>query len=154
MTLDKGGNIMTNTNNKTSLEIIPDLAVKLGVVSIHDLRAYTTYELITLLANRINEMILNINQFGEEATESLKAMAQELDDLLRGDKVESEINKTLISWKDSGVFDHLIQSSVFNDFENRLSGVQAEMPILKQEVEKCHKINGKERDLFVCLFAA
>lgn len=136
MTLDKGGNIMTNTNNKTSLEIIPDLAVKLGVVSIHDLRAYTTYELITLLANRINEMILNINQFGEEATESLKVMAQELDDLLRGDKVESEINKTLISWKDSGVFDHLIQSSVFNDFENRLSSVQSEMPILKQEVEK------------------
>lgn len=112
---------MTNTNKKTSLEMIPDLAVQLGVVSIHDLKAYTTYELITLLARRINEMIQNINQFESDSIDALKAMAQELDDLLRGDKVESEINKTLIEWKDSGVFDHLIQGSVFTDFENRLT---------------------------------
>lgn len=128
--------------------MIPNLAVQLGVVSIHDLKAYTTYELITLLARRINEMIQNINQFESDSIDALKAMAQELDDLLRGDKVESEINKTLIEWKDSGVFDHLIQGSVFIDFENRLSDVQGEMPILKQEVQETLNETKKQISMF------
>ena len=42
----------------------------------------------------------------------------------------------MISWKEDGIVDHLIQSSVFTDFENRLSGIQVEIPQLKAEVNQ------------------
>lgn len=117
-----------------SIELLKNLSIQLGVVSVHDLKAYTIYELVTLLSRRLNEMVLQVNDFGTGVTEALEIMATELDDLLRGDKVETEINKTLINWKEAGIFDELIRGSVFTDFENRLSGVEVEMPALKENV--------------------
>lgn len=117
-----------------SIERLKDLSIQLGVVSVHDIKAYTIYELVTLLSRRLNEMVLQVNDFGTGVREALEIMATELDDLLRGDKVETEINKTLINWKEAGIFDELIRGSVFTDFENRLSGVEVEMPALKENV--------------------
>ena len=117
-----------------SIELLKDLSIQLGVVSVHDLKAYTIYELVTLISRRLNDIVLGVNQFGEGATEALKVMAEELDELLRGDKVEEEINKTLINWKDAGIFDDLIKGSVFTNFENRLAEVEVEIPALIQSV--------------------
>lgn len=118
-----------------SIERLKDLSIQLGVVSVHDIKAYTIYELVTLLSRRLNEMVLQVNDFGTGVREALEIMATELDDLLRGDKVETEINKTMLNWKEAGIFDELIRGSVFTDFENRLSGVEVEMPALKEDVK-------------------
>lgn len=121
---------------KTALELIPNLMSELGLLSIHDMKAYTTYEMLTLLAKRINQLIKEMMNFEGDSIEALTKMAEELDELLRGDKVETEINNTLTSWKESGIFDALIKGSVFTDFENRLQGVQSEIPTLKEEVNQ------------------
>lgn len=117
-----------------SIELLKNLSIQLGVVSVHDLKAYTIYELVTIISRRLNEIVTGVNQFGEDATEALKVMAEELDELLRGDKVEEEINKTLINWKEAGVFDDLIKGSIFTNFENRLAEVEVEIPALVQSV--------------------
>ena len=119
-----------------SIDLLQDLSIKLGVVSVHDMKAYTIYELVTLLSKRLNEMIKQVNTFGEKASEALLQMALELDELLRGDKVEVEINKTLTTWKDQGIFDELIKSQVFTNFENRLGQIESDLPVLQQEVEQ------------------
>ena len=119
-----------------AIELLNDLNLKLGVVSVHDIKAYTIYELVTQLSIRLNEMVSGVNQFGEKANEALKQMAVELDELLRGDKVEEEINKTLINWKDTGVFDTLIKGNVFTDFENRLGSIERELPIVQQNIQQ------------------
>lgn len=121
---------------KTALELIPDVMVHLGVLSIHDMKAYTTYEMLSLLAKRINQLIKEMIDFETSSIEALKQMAEELDELLRGDKVETEINLTLDRWLSEGVFDELIKSSVFEDFENRLTGMEDEIPVLKEEVSQ------------------
>ena len=121
-------------NKKTALELIPDVMAKLGLLSIHDMKAYTTYEMLTLLAKRINQLIKEMIEFEDGSVEALKQMASELDELLRGDKVETEINKTLINWKESGIFDTLIKGSVFTDFESRLNEMESEVPALKEDV--------------------
>ena len=126
-------------NKKTALELIPNVMHELGLLSIHDLKAYTTYEMLTLLSKRVNQLIKEMIQFESDSIETLKAMAEELDELLRGDKVEEEINQTLTEWKEAGIFDELIQSNVFKNFENRLSEVEIEMPVLVQSVND--KIN-------------
>ena len=122
-----------------SIELLKDLSIQLGVVSVHDLKAYTIYELVTLISRRLNDIVLGVNQFGEDATEALKVMAEELDELLRGDKVEEEINKTLINWKEAGIFDELIKGSIFTNFENRLAEVEVEIPALVQSVNNKFK---------------
>ena len=118
-----------------SIELLKNLSIQLGVVSVHDLKAYTIYELVTIISRRLNEIVTEVNQFGSDATETLKVMAEELDELLRGDKVEEEINKTLINWKEAGVFDDLIKGSIFTNFENHLTEVEVELPILIQSVD-------------------
>ena len=126
-------------NKKTALELIPNVMHELGLLSIHDLKAYTTYEMLTLLSKRVNQLIKEMIQFESDSIETLRAMAEELDELLRGDKVEEEINQTLTEWKEAGIFDELIQSNVFKNFENRLAEVEVEMPVLVQSVND--KIN-------------
>lgn len=97
------------------------------LVSVYDLECYTTQELLYTLAKKINELIKETGRFEGGVIESLEDMANELDELLRGDKVEAEILKTLKEWRDNGTFDHLIQSSVFEDFENRLVEAKEEL---------------------------
>lgn len=97
------------------------------LVSVYDLECYTTQELLYTLAKKINELIKETGRFESGVIGILEDMANELDELLRGDKVETEILKTLKEWRDSGVFDHLIQSSVFEDFENRLVEAKEEL---------------------------
>lgn len=97
------------------------------LVSVYDLECYTTQELLYTLAKKINELIKETGRFESGVIESLENMANELDELLRGDKVEAEILKTLKEWRDNGTFDHLIQSSVFEDFENRLVEAKEEL---------------------------
>lgn len=122
-------------NKKTALEIVPNLMIKLGLLSIHDMKAYTTYELLTLLSKRINQLIQEMIDFEKGSIDALTQMAKELDELLRGDKVEAEINLTLNKWMGEGVFDELIKGSVFKDFENRLTGIEVELPTMKDDIE-------------------
>ena len=119
-----------------ALDLIQNIAVELNLISIYDLEAYTVQELLYKIGSKVNEMVSEVNTFEGKTIEAVKEMALELDELLRGDKVETEINKTLLSWKESGVFDALIKGSVFTDFENRLTSVQEEIPQLRQEVEE------------------
>lgn len=124
------------SNSKLSVEELKNFMISNHLVSVYDLECYTTQELLYTLTKKINELIKETGRFESGVIGSLEEMANELDELLRGDKVEAEILKTLKDWRDTGVFDHLIQSSVFEDFENRLEETQNEMPILKAEVQK------------------
>lgn len=119
-----------------AIKKLEDVAVRLNAVSVYDINAYTVHELLYEVIKRFNELAEETNRFEKDTIILLKQMADELDELLRGDKVEKEINKTLTTWKDDGIFDQLIQGSVFTDFENRLSGLQDAFPELKQEVEE------------------
>lgn len=115
------------SNSKFSVEELKNFMISNHLVSVYDLECYTTQELLYTLAKKINELIKETGRFESGVIESLENMANELDELLRGDKVEAEILKTLKDWRDSGVFDHLIQSSVFEDFENRLVEAKEEL---------------------------
>ena len=114
---------------------LQEIAIRSNAVSVYDIKAYTVHELLYEVIRRFNELSTETNRFEKDTIILLKQMADELDELLRGDKVEVEINKTLTTWKNDGIFDQLIQGSVFTDFENRLSGLQDAFPELKQEVE-------------------
>lgn len=121
---------------KRIIDLIQNVALELNLISVYDLEAYTVQELLYQIGLKVNETVREVNRFETQTLTALKEMALELDELLRGDKVEVEIKKTLNEWKDSGVFDALIKGSVFTDFENRLTSVQEEIPQLRQEVEE------------------
>lgn len=115
------------SNSKLSVEELKNFMISNHLVSVYDLECYTTQELLYTLTKKINELIKETGRFESGVIGSLEEMANELDELLRGDKVEAEILKTLKDWRDTGVFDHLIQSSVFEDFENRLVEAKEEL---------------------------
>lgn len=117
------------------IQTLENVALSLNVVSVYDVKAYTVHELLYQVMNKFNELAIETNRFEKDTIKLLKQMATELNELMRGDKVKDEISKTLTTWKNDGTFDHLIQNSVFTDFENRLSGVEKEFPVLKQQVE-------------------
>lgn len=121
---------------KRIIDLIQNVALELNLISVYDLEAYTVQELLYQIGLKVNETVREVNRFETQTLTALKEMALELDELLRGDKVEVEIKKTLNEWKDSGIFDALIKGSVFTDFENRLTSVQEEIPQLRQEVEE------------------
>lgn len=106
------------------------------LISVYDIEEHSVIELLYYLARELNNVLKDVDKFEADVVELVEKMADELDELLRGGKVESEILKTLIGWRDNGTFDHLIQHSVFKDYEERLEGIEEEFPILKQEVEK------------------
>ena len=62
-------------NKKTALELIPNVMHELGLLSIHDLKAYTTYEMLTLLSKRVNQLIKEMIQFESDSIETLKTFA-------------------------------------------------------------------------------
>ena len=109
------------------------------LISVYDIEEHSVIELLYYLAKELNNVLKDVDKFEADVVELVEKLADELDELLRGGKVESEILKTLISWRDDGTFDHLIQHSVFKDYEERLEGIEEEFPILKQEVNE--KVN-------------
>lgn len=123
-------------SSKKQLEQLKSFMISNNLMSVYDMDVYTTQELLYKLANKINEALKEVGRFEEDVVEVLKQMASELDELLHGGKVETEINKTLNAWKENGTFDHLIQHSVFKDFEERLEGIENEIPVLREEVKK------------------
>ena len=106
------------------------------LISVYDIEEHSVIELLYYLARELNNVLKDVDKFEADVVELVEKMADELDELLRGGKVESEILKTLIDWRDNGTFDHLIQHSVFKDYEERLEGIEGEFPILKSEVQK------------------
>lgn len=121
---------------KRMIDLIQNIALELNLISVYDLEAYTVQELLYQIGMKVNEAVREVNRFETQTLEALRQMALELDELLRGDKVSSEINKTLIEWKELGIFDELIKGSIFKDFEDRLTDVQEEIPVLKEEVNE------------------
>lgn len=123
-------------SSKNVLEQLKGFMISNNLMSVYDMDVYTAQELLYKLASKINEMLKEVGRFEEDTLKVLKMMADELDELLRGDKVKDEILSTLTGWRDNGTFDHLIQTSVFEGFNNRLVDVEKEMPYLREEVEK------------------
>ena len=79
------------SNSKFSVEELKNFIISNHLVSVYDLECYTTQELLYTLAKKINELIKETGRFESGVVESLEDMANELDELLRGGKVEAEI---------------------------------------------------------------
>lgn len=115
---------MSSTNQ---LKEMKKFFVSNKLISIYDMEVHTAQELLYRVADRINELTKGLDDFEDGVAEKIQQLANEIDELLRGGRVEAEILKTLTEWRDEGVFDHLIKDSVFEDFENRLTEAKEEL---------------------------
>lgn len=134
---------------KTSIEAIKHFFIGSNLITIKDMECHSIPQLVYMLADKINTIIKESTDYKDEVYQALKQMSDELDELLRGGKVEEEILKTLEQWRDDGTFNHLIQSQVFKDFNNRLEQVEGELPTLQHTVDTLEEDMEKLKRVFI-----
>ena len=118
-------------SSKNMLEQLKAFVVSDNLLSVYDMDVYTTQELLYKLAQIVNEMLKEVGRFEGDVLDALKQMADELDELLHGDKVKNEIFSILLKWKEDGTLDHIIKSSVFLEFETRLTEAHNQIEIIQ-----------------------
>ena len=118
-------------SSKNMLEQLKAFVVSDNLLSVYDMDVYTTQELLYRLAQIVNEMLKEVGRFESDVLDALKQMADELDELLHGDKVKNEIFSVLLKWKEDGTLDHIIKSSVFLEFETRLTEAHNQIEIIQ-----------------------
>ena len=89
------------------------------------------YELLCKVVDTLNEVITNLNNFNEDINNLLKAYV-ELQDYVNNYfnnlDVQTEINNKLDVMATDGTLSQIINEQIFNDLNNRLTNVEAEIP--------------------------
>ena len=103
-----GGYIMKEKN-------IQELAIRMGLISVEDMCQYTIAQLVTKIANKVNELVGEVWRFETDVQEILKTQNENIQYLL-GEGLQQEATNILSQWVSDGTIDSLInQICVINN---------------------------------------
>lgn len=112
---------------------IEDLAINLGVVSVYDLDTYSLLELVYMIAEKVNEIIKEMLRFETDITNNLVAIITRLEKLLT-EELASGIVDQLTKWLDDGTLGDIINNTLFQEINNRLSACENDIKILRNSL--------------------
>lgn len=112
---------------------IEDLAINLGVVSVYDLDTYSVLELVYMIAEKVNEIIKEMLRFETDITNNLVAIITRLEKLLT-EELASGIVDQLTKWLDDGTLGDIINNTLFQEINNRLSACENNIKILQNSL--------------------
>ena len=100
--------------------------VQLELLTIEDVRSYSTLELIYQLINRVNEITTVINGNQNELAVELEELEKQLNRIINEDLM-IEVEHVLQQWLNDGVFDNIVDKVVLNAQETRIQQLEQQI---------------------------
>ena len=121
--------------NISKMQELKDVCTELNLISVYDTNCYSFQELYYKLANKLNELIIEIKRFEGYVDDEVTKQTEILDNLLQSELADQVIMK-LNEWLADGTMDTLINYSVFNGFEKRLQTVEKITRVVEGDIKE------------------
>lgn len=120
-----------------TLEKIQNLAVSLQLVTVEDMRKHSLPQLVTMIANKLNELMNEVHRFETDVIEMVETQNENIQYLL-GEGLHLEVATVFENWMEDGTFDTLINQSAFKKVNDRIDETNAQLSQMakKEDVAK------------------
>ena len=98
---------------------IRTLAMRMKLITVEDMNQFTIAQLVYLIANKINELMTNVNQFETDVDDTIKEQNEAIQHLLNEGTL-TEVEEIFSQWSKDGTFDRLINQSALKKVNDRI----------------------------------
>lgn len=116
-----------------TLEKIQNLAVSLQLVTVEDMQKHSLPQLVTMIANKLNELMNEVHRFESDVIEMVETQNENIQYLL-GDGLHLEVATVFENWMEDGTFDTLINQSALKKVNDRIDETNAQLSITNQQL--------------------
>lgn len=121
-----------------TLEKIQNLAVSLQLVTVEDMRKHSLPQLVTMIANKLNELMNEVHRFETDVIEMVETQNENIQYLL-GEGLHLEVATVFENWMEDGTFNTLINQTALKKVNDRIDETNAQLSEIKK-----YKINVKD----------
>lgn len=101
-----------------TLEKIQNLAVSLQLVTVEDMRNHSLPQLVTMIANKLNELMNEVHRFETDVIDIVETQNENIQYLL-GEGLHLEVATLFEKWMEDGKFETLINQTLFKQINER-----------------------------------
>ena len=101
---------------------IQELAVRMQLVTVEDMCQYTVTQLVTKIANKVNELVNEVGRFEADVQEYLRTQNENIQYLL-DEGLHLEVENIFDGWVNDGTFDTLINQSALETVNARIDAL-------------------------------
>ena len=98
---------------------IRTLAMRMKLITVEDMNQFTIAQLVYLIANKINELMSNVDQFETDVDDTIKEQNETIQRLLNEGTL-ADVEKIFSQWSKDGTFDRLINQSALKKVNDRI----------------------------------
>ncbi len=109
-----------------TLEKIQNLAVSLQLVTVDDMRKHSLPQLVTMIANKLNELMSEVHRFETDVIEMVETQNKNIQYLL-GEGLHLEVATVFERWVEDGTFDTLINQTALKQVNDRIDKTNAQL---------------------------
>lgn len=109
-----------------TLEKIQNLAVSLQLVTVEDMRKHSLPQLVTMIANKLNELMNEVHRFETDVIEMVETQNENIQYLL-GEGLHLEVATVFEGWMEDGTFDTLINQTALKQINHRIDETNAQL---------------------------
>lgn len=113
-----------------TLEKIQNLAVSLQLVTVEDMRKHSLPQLVTMIANKLNELMNEVHRFETDVIEMVETQNENIQYLL-GEGLHLEVATVFEGWLEDGTFDTLINQTALKQVNDRIDKTNAQLSEIK-----------------------
>ena len=124
-----------------TLEKIQNLAVSLQLVTVEDMRKHSLPQLVTMIANKLNELMNEVHRFETDVIEMVETQNKNIQYLL-GEGLHLEVATVFENWMNDGTFDTLINQTALKTVNGRIDETNAQL------FQISNKVNWVDPDSF------
>ena len=124
-----------------TLEKIQNLAVSLQLVTVEDMQKHSLPQLVTMIANKLNELMNEVHRFETDVIEMVETQNENIQYLL-GEGLHLEVATVFERWMEDGTFDTLINQTALKKVNDRIDETNAQL------FQISNKVNWVDPDSF------
>ena len=111
---------------QSTIEKLQNLAVSMQLVTVEDMQKHSIPQLVTMIANKMNELIQEVYRFEGDVSDVVKTQNDNIQYLL-GEGLHLEVATVFENWMNDGTFDTLINQSAFKKVNDRIDETNAQL---------------------------
>lgn len=111
---------------QSTIEKLQNLAVSMQLVTVEDMQKHSIPQLVTMIANKMNELIQEVYRFEGDVSDVVKTQNDNIQYLL-GEGLHLEVATVFEGWMEDGTFDTLINQSALKKVNDRIDETNAQL---------------------------
>lgn len=111
---------------QSTIEKLQNLAVSMQLVTVEDMQKHSIPQLVTMIANKMNELIQEVYRFEGDVSDVVKTQNDNIQYLL-GEGLHLEVATVFENWMNDGTFDTLINQTALKKVNDRIDETNAQL---------------------------